>query len=353
MVKSLGKVALDAATPKHAILASILYNELKKRGYEVEVLAREETQTLDLLKLFKIPYLETGKYGGATLEGKLEATIQQEIKILNHFKREGKPDVFWTHGNVSGVRVAYGLGIPIVYNNDTLHNEPVVKLTVPLTTKLVIPEAYKKREWSRYGIDLKEIIRFKGTEEVAWVKNLKINKEEIFREAEVETGKLVVVRGSEHMACYSSKETLNLRKILRELSREATVMFLPRYRGEEKLSEGIKNVTVPKKTVFAAGFVGAADLVVGSGGTICKEATLQGTPTISFHFEDAVTKYLERKNFPIWYIPTINEVIKKSEKILRDPEKYRVDTSKKLKRMESPVPAVLKSIESVSEKLQT
>ena len=345
-MSSVGKVALDAATPKQAIFASILYRELKEK-YEVEVLAREETQTIDLLELLKTPYLKMGKYGGGTLEGKLEATIKQEAEILRHFKETGKPDVLWTHGNVSGVRVAYGLGVPIIYSNDTLHNEPVVRLTVPLASHLIIPEAYRRGDWVKYGIELEKITRFKGIEEVAWVKNLKPDREEVMEKMFGRVvDRLIVVRGTEYMACYSKGRDVDLLKILEELAKYGTVVFLPRYREEERVIEKLKNVVVPSGVPFAAELVVAADLVVGSGGTICREAALQGTPTICFYFKEAIINYLMRKGFPISYIPEIKSILEKSIRILRDPDRFRSDTSPILERMESPVPVILKYIKS-------
>ncbi|MCX8175732.1 MAG: DUF354 domain-containing protein, partial [Candidatus Bathyarchaeota archaeon] len=164
----MNKVVLDVATPKQAIFASMIYKELKGRC-DVEILARRETQTIDLLNVLKVPYLVLGEYGKPSVEGKLEATLKREFMLLNHFKKSGFPDVLWSHGSVSSVRIVYMLGQPIVYNNDTLHNTPVVKLTVPYASCLIIPEAYRKSEWSKFGLEKDKIFKFKGIEEAAWI----------------------------------------------------------------------------------------------------------------------------------------------------------------------------------------
>ena len=333
------------ATPKQAIFASVIYKELKRLGYKVEIIAREETQTIDLLELLKTPYTKIGEYGGGTLEGKLAATLKREMELMKYFKEHGEPDVLWAHGSVSGIRVAYGLGVPIVCNNDTLHNEPVVRLTVPLVSYLIIPEAYKKVEWEKYGISRKRIIRFKGIEEVAWVKDLKTNRRKIMIKLfEKEVDKLVVVRSAEYKACYYRKGCFDLLEIIRKLTKHATIVYIPRYKEDGRIFMKEKNVIIPKEVIYTPELVGIADLVISSGGTMGREAALQGTPTISYHFWEAIMKYLARKRFPVMYIPDSSKLIEKSLQILRDPERYRVDTSKKLSKMESPIPIAVDCI---------
>ncbi|MEM3641792.1 MAG: DUF354 domain-containing protein, partial [Candidatus Bathyarchaeia archaeon] len=90
------------------------------------------------------------------------------------------------------------------------------------------------------------------------------------------------------------------------------------------------------------------DLVVGSGGTICRESALMGIPTINFHFWDAIAKYLYKKKFPIKHIASTKKIVKASKMILKNRESYRMDTEDMLKELESPVPITIRHIESSS-----
>ena len=145
-------IALDLATPKDVIIAHYLIRKFDRLGWDYIVFARDSTQTIPLLHHFGIDYILTGRYG-FTLEEKYRATLEQEKKILEYIEEKGKPDVLWSHGNVAGIRTAFHLGIPVIYSNDTPHNEPVVKLTVPLATRLISPMAIPKCKWSKRGLE--------------------------------------------------------------------------------------------------------------------------------------------------------------------------------------------------------
>ncbi len=347
-----GKVVLDVATPKQAIFASMLYEKLKSKC-EVEVLARKETQTTDLLDTLQVPHLVLGWYGKPSSRGKFEATVRRELMLLKHFKKNGFPDVLWSHGSVSGVRVAYMLGKPVVYNNDTLHNTPVVKLTVPCTSCLIIPEAYKKSEWSKFGLEKKKIFRFRGVEEVAWVKEIRpINREKAFDELlnGHSFDRIIVFRGIEYKASYVDYDKgfkINMdviKNVLKKLSKHAAIIYLPRYEEDKRLVKGLNNVFTPKEPPYAPKIVGYADLVISSGGTVARESALLGTPTLSFYFYDKILKYLKKKGFNVKYASNVKELLKRSLKIIKKPEDYKTDTSKLLEKLESPIPITIKHI---------
>jgi predicted glycosyltransferase len=85
--------------------------------------------------------------------------------------------------------------------------------------------------------------------------------------------------------------------------------------------------------------------MVGSGGTACRETALCGIPTINFHFWDVQARYLHKKGFPI-QISRSNECIARAaKKILKNPQRCRMDTQKALGKLESPLPTWTKYIE--------
>lgn len=88
-----------------------------------------------------------------------------------------------------------------------------------------------------------------------------------------------------------------------------------------------------------------ADLVIGSGGTVCRESALRGIPTISTFFCDHIMKYLIENRFPIEIIsPKEERFVQCVKNILREPDKFRKDTSRELRKMESPIPIVVKCV---------
>ena len=343
------KILLDVATPKHAILANILYNRFSSHGYNVRIIARRGTQTIDLLNLFGKPYTVIGEYKDG-LKDKLVESLKQKIRLLEYFDEYGYPDILWTHGNVPGIRVAYQLNIPIIYLNDTPFNIPVARLTAPLATYLITPEAWSKSDWSKYGVDPKKIIRFRGLEEVAWIKDMKPNPKIIDEVVGKNVDRLIVIRGREYKSSYSLGVKIDLLSLIPKLSEYATILYIPRYSEERKLVYSLKsldNVVIPDKVFLAAEVLGIADLFITAGGTMTNEAALQGTPVISHHIYTKFIKYLVRNGLPVIYVKKREDILKNALKILRDPDRYRVDTKNIIKNMEDPTDIILKYTEKI------
>ena len=139
-------------------------------------------------------------------------------------------------------------------------------------------------------------------------------------------------------------------KLLKELAKIATVVCLPRYKDERQALKNIPNVWVQPKPVLTAQLIPYIDLMVGSGGTACRETTLCGIPTINFHFWDVQARYLHRKGFPIRIIRNTNKIIKASREIIQNPEKHRINTRDMLNKLESPIPVWTKYIVSCIKK---
>jgi len=152
-------------------------------------------------------------------------------------------------------------------------------------------------------------------------------------------------RNVEYKASYYKDVKVDVWRLVEELSKLATVVYLPRYEEEKAKLKDLKNVLVPTKPVLTFQILPYVDLVVGSGGTICREAALMGIPTVNFHFWDAVAKYLRKKGFPIRCFTDTQKIIELSKKIIKSPKKYKVNVADKLDQLDSPVMPTVKCIE--------
>jgi predicted glycosyltransferase len=343
-------VWLDAVTPKDSLLVYALLPVLKEKGYEVIVTAKRQTQTTEVLELLGIPYVCVGKYG-ETLRDKLVEEQKRTLEFVELFDRIGLPKVLWTHGDVSAIRTAFGLQIPVVYSNDTPHAIHVAKLVCPLVDWLIAPVCFGK-SWSKFGIPKSRIILYDGVEEIAWL-NKPFGKRSEFVEELREKERVILFRNVEYKASYCKDVRVDVWRLVEELSKLATVVYLPRYEEEKAKLKDLKNVVVPTKPVLTFQILPYVDLVVGSGGTICREAALMGIPAIAFHFWDAVAKYLKRKKFPIYYVLDIDKIFMLTQEILKDPQKYRVNTKSFLELLESPVPLTVERIKEALIKNKT
>lgn len=302
---------------------SAIAKRLRKTGCEVILTTRQHPDALALAELLGEKPVVVGKYASCSLSMKLKASAKRILLFAEMFK-DAMPDFAVSHQSVELCRTAFGLGIPAIVTADTPHAEAVNRLTVPLATKLVVSEAVPPQFYKKYGA--REIVRFKGVDEVAWIRDFKPSKDLGFKHP------LIVVRQIESGASYAwRKEDITL-KLARRLSLLGNVVFLSRY-SKKKL----KNLTVLNKFVDSVSLVAHADLVVSVGGTISREAALQGVPSIvtSEICRAHVNTYLARKGFPLFIVEP-SKVVSYAKKFLG--KKFDVKT--KLAALEDPVEVI-------------
>ncbi len=94
----------------------------------------------------------------------------------------------------------------------------------------------------------------------------------------------------------------------------------------------------------SASLVANADLVVSYGGTIAREAALQGVPSIAISdmARTYVNRYLAQKGFPL-FITTEQDVLGFAKKYLGK----RFDVQSKLAELENPVDVIEKVVENI------
>ncbi len=341
-MKKAPDVWLDTVTPKISIAIHVLLPLLQAKGYTTLVTAKKQTQTTDLLDVLNVPYHAVGEYG-TTLKEKLEVEQKRTLELVDLFDKVGYPKVLWTHGDVSAIRTAFGLRIPIVYANDTVFAYHVAKLVTPLVDWLVAPVCFGK-SWSKFGISKSRIALYDGLEELAWLKGTKFEEPPFLTELS-NIRPVILFRDAEYSASYCEGVKVDSQLLLRELAKITTVVYLPRYEEEKEKLKDIPNIWMPPRPILTAQLIPYIDLMVGSGGTACRETALMGIPTINFHFWDVQAKYLYKKGFPIQIMRNAKRIARAAKKILRNQEKQRIDTNQFLEKLESPVHYWLKYIE--------
>ena len=260
------RVWYDACTGKHVRYASSIAQRLRKSGHEFVFTTREHPDTVPLAQVLGEKPVVVGKYNPSTLTSRLEESAERIIEFSKLF-RNNQPDVAIAHQSVELCRVAFGLGIPIVLTADTPYAYAVNRLTIPFAHTVVVSEALPKSFTRAYCA--KNVVPFKGVDEVAWIKDFKPTKIAGLKKP------LIVVRQIESKAAYAQGKR-DLAKIIAEkLGKIGTVHLIQRY-NEEGEAFGVK-----AGFVDSANLVANADLVVSYGGTIAREAALQGVPSIA------------------------------------------------------------------------
>jgi predicted glycosyltransferase len=321
------KIWYDACTGKHIRYGIAIARRLRKSGHEVVFTTRKHPDTLALAQSLDEKPIVVGKYNPTSLSSRVEESASRMLQFSKMF-RDSPPQVAVSHQSVELCRVAFGLGVPVIVTADTPHAEAVNRLTVPLSTVLLVSETIPEGLYKKYGAQ--KIVRFKGVDEVAWTKSAGYASRFDFKRP------LIVVRQMETRAAYSvGKEDYTV-EAAQKLSSLGTVVFLPRYSKPK-----YRNVIVMDEFVDSVSLAGQADLVVSVGGTIAREAALQGTPSIviSQFGKIHVNEYLSKKKFPLFIV--------KPSRIIEYARRYlskRFNVKTKFAELENPVDIIAQII---------
>ncbi|MEM1514806.1 MAG: DUF354 domain-containing protein [Candidatus Bathyarchaeia archaeon] len=325
------KIWYDACTGKQVRYGTVITRRLKEKGHEVIFTLREHPDTIPLAKYLNVEFKVVGKYNPRTLFTRLYESSKRQMAFCKMFK-ENQPDIAISHCSVEQCRVAFGLKVPIISTHDTVHADEVNRLTIPLIDVLVVSKAIPNEHLKAYPI--KRVVKFDGVDEVAWIRDFQPKQRFDYGHP------LIVVRQMETKAVYAKgKEDVTL-KIAKKLSRYGKVVFLPRY-----TKKPIRNLIVPEGFIDSASLVAEADIVVSVGGTISREAALQGVPSIVIPVlgQSEVNEYLRKRGFPIFTVKP-SEVIRYVTFTIGK----KFDVKRNLSELENPVNVIEKIVKEIS-----
>lgn len=325
------KVWYDACTGKHVRYGVAIAEKLRRVGHEVILTTRKHPDTTALADFLEEKFSVVGSYNPKSYMTRLKESIRRQLLFCKIFEKN-EFDLAISHGSLDQCRVAFGLGKPIILTVDTPYAEAVHRLTLPLSDYIVASKAIPRKALQNYNVK-GEIISFDGVDEVAWIKDFKPTIVYDFGKP------LIVVRQLEEKAVYT-KEAIDMVALAKNLTRLGNVVFLSRYHRKD-----IKGLIVPKKFVDSASLVAQADLFVGAGGTITREAALQGTPAIIVDMfqNQHVNDFLAKKGFPI-FKTKMSDAPKLAEKLLGKKK----DVKHLLAKLENPVDIIANLVEKLS-----
>ncbi len=260
------------------------------KNHEILCTSRNYREVVELSKIKNVNLRLIGKHGGSTKEGKLHSSIQRMNHLLESIAKFA-PDLTVSFCSPEAARISYGIGIKHIAFSDSPHAEAVMRLSVPLVQKLLIPWIIPKNEFVKYGIAKRDIIHYKAIDAAVIVKEeSRIENVNIDR-----TKKTIVIRPEESEAAYILGKTES-DKIIQEVSKEYeshNIIVLARYISQKnRLKEKFgKKVIIMDKVVDGKSLLNITDLFIGSGGTMTAESALMGVPTISY---DAAPNYIEK-----------------------------------------------------------
>jgi len=253
--------------------------------------SREYEEVSKLSKIRDFDLIFVGKHGGGDKEIKLKASIDR-IEKLSKIITSFSPDITISFCSPEAARISFGLGIKHIAFCDSPHANAVMRLTVPLIQKLLIPNIISKNEFTKYGIDRNNIISYKAIDAAVTMKRRINQKSKLpFNNNEQ---KNILIRVEEEEASYTSKSSKIIpiiKKIVNDYS-DQNIVILGRYTKQiQNLQKLIgRKAKIVKMSYDGKHLLNNTDIFIGSGGTMTAESALIGVPTISYN---AVPNFIE------------------------------------------------------------
>ena len=320
-----------------------------KKNHTVLCTSRDYQQVTQLSKIRGLKLTIIGKHGGSKMHDKLNASLQR-AKSLSVRIKEFSPDITVSFCSPEAARVSYGLDIPHICFSDSPHATAVMRLVIPLVQKLLIPWIIPKKEFTKFGINSKDVISYKAID-AAIIAKRKLSKSNKTR-SKKNGRKTILVRVEEEYASYSTKKRPAIpiiKEIIKNFSNEE-IIVMGRYSSQARHLEQVfgKKIRVLSKVVDSKVLLKNTDVFIGSGGTMTAESALLGIPTISYNaIPNIIETYLVRKKLVIRKTNP-KQITSSIEKILGSSNLEIKNRSKKmLNSMEDPYHTLVKTMKSV------
>ena len=341
------KIWFDVLTPKQLLFFESMIKRIKK-NHAVLCTSRDYDQVTQLAKIRNLKLVIVGKHGGSKRHDKLNASLRR-AKLLSTRIKEFSPDITISFCSPEAARVSYGLNIDHICFSDSPHANAVMRLVIPLVQKLLIPWIIPKKEFTKFGINIKDIISYRAIDAaiIAKRKGSKNSKKLVKSKR-----KVILVRVEEEYASYSTKKRPAIpiiKEIIKNFS-DQEIIVMGRYTSQARHLDQTfgKKIRVLNKIVYSKTLLENASVFVGSGGTMTAESALLGVPTISYNaVPNIIETYLVRKKLVIRETNPKQVVISISKILGSSNLEIKKKSKKMLNSMEDPYPILVKTMKSV------
>jgi predicted glycosyltransferase len=295
------RIWVDLSNSPHPLLFAPIARRLEEWGHTVLVTARDNAQTVELARE-RWPGVTV--IGGPSPKGRAAkaAAMARRVDALRRWAREMEPDVALSHNSYGQILAARAVGIPAVTAMDYEH-QPANHLAFRLARTVLLPAALEGTEVRRQGASERKTRFYAGLKEEIYLTDFEPDAD-LPRRLGIDLAPgatLVVARPEPARAIYHSFENPLFGDCLQAVLRDPRthVVVLPRHPEQRHAIEQLRleRCFVPERAVDTRSLLSRADLMIGAGGTMTREAALMGVPTLSLFAgrRPAVDVWLERR----------------------------------------------------------
>ena len=341
------KIWIDILTPKQLLFSEPIIEKLGQK-HDILCTSRQYNEVTKLAKIRHFDLIFVGKHGGGDKKSKLKASIERIEKLSKKIKNF-EPDAVISFGSPEAARISFGLGIKHIMFCDSPHANAVMRLTLPLIQKLLIPYVIPKKEFSKFGINEKDIVQYKAIDAVVTMQR-KINQN-IISPFENNNKKNILIRVEEEEASYTSKSS-KIIPIIKKIAndyKDENIIVLGRYTQQIINLQKImgKKIKVIKMSFDGKYLLNDTDVFIGSGGTMTAESALMGIPTISYNaVPNIIENFLVKKSL-VKRETNPKKVSNEIKRIFaRKNDQNQKRAKKVVKQMEDPIEKLIKIIKN-------
>ena len=212
-----------------------------------------------------------------------------------------RPTVALSHNSYAQIVAARAMGTPAVTAMDFEH-QPANHLAFRLADTIILPEVLPPQIVRQQGAAPHKTVWYPGLKEELYIGDFEPDETVLHKVGIPDRPRtLAVLRTPPSRALYHPRKNPLFENALRTICACPDTVCIVLTRHPEQIAPlealGLRNCVIPRKAVDARSLIYAADMMVGAGGTMTREASLIGIPTWSVFAgkQPAVDRWLERK----------------------------------------------------------
>ena len=293
------RIWIDFSNSPHPLLFAPVIRRLESQGHSVLLTARDNAQTIELARE---RWPDVAVIGGTSPKGKpaKARAMGRRVADLCRWARAARPDVALSHNSYGQLVAARLMRIPAVTAMDYEH-QPANHLAFRLADIVLLPTALERSVVRRQGASPRKTRYYAGLKEELYLADFEPDSD-ILGKLGVPHGPddvVVVARPAPDQATYHAFENPLFLSCVQFVLRDpkVTVVALPRHEAQRQALNGLglSRCVVADRAVDSRSLMSRADLMIGAGGTMTREAALMGVPTVSLFagHRPAVDQWLE------------------------------------------------------------
>src|SRR5947208_11662519 len=267
--------------PAHVLVFRPIVERLRERGHEVELTARDYSQTVELMHMHGLHATVFGRHGGA---GRMEKAfaLASRTRAMRRFGRGRGFDLALAHGSNDLALAAAMLRITAANTFDYEFAVQQHNVGCRLARRVMVPDRIPAERLKRFGVGPDKLVQYPGLKEEYYLYDFEPDGRAL-EALGIDRDRVVVVfRPPPDVALYHRRANPLFRRVLDRIGTDPGVhaVVIPRTDDQRDYvrSLGYPSLIVPDGAVDAQSLIALADLVLSAGGTMNREAVALGTP---------------------------------------------------------------------------